>query len=417
MNFRRMRFVVVMLLTVMPSLYCQASNGGEQDTTAQFTFKFRINDALLLKDYKDNATQLAKLKAIVGDTVSIIPYSIDVFGTSSPEGNNDNNLKLAKDRAMAVRGYLRWKYPYLKEISISTDCQIADWSDIVILIQKDELMPDRDKVLSILRSNRDTSAKTASLQALPQATYRYLVNTTFSQSREAVTCVVHYRTKINVPKTVTAKEGAKHEQIESVAEVEQPTPIFPSPIQEESTINRTQKILFAIKTDLVQWSGVTPALDGLHAITPNLGVELYFRNRWSIEGVYSYSNWNTFTGDNQLWAVSQGSIEPRYWFKNGGVFCGFFLGVYGQYGSYDIQTQDSGNTGAFFGTGLSSGYLCKLSQHWALELGVRAGYRQVSNTLYDIEQGHDYYNRESVRSNFLPQVKLSIVYRIGKRTK
>lgn len=177
------------------------------------------------------------------------------------------------------------------------------------------------------------------------------------------------------------------------------------------------KALMNIKTDLVQWAGVTSAFDGLHAVTPNLSLEFMFAGRWSVEAGGSYSNWTSFTGDREFWAVSQGWIEPRIYFGKVDSFRGAYAGVYGGYGSYDTQQGIIGHTGTHINVGVSVGYVQALSRSWYLELNVRGGYRMGTGSLYDIQDGMYYYNQAENTSGFAPQVRLNLTCRIFRNSK
>lgn len=416
-----------LLLTLLCAEYCHASEVAEQDTT-KISLKFRFNSSLLLYDYKDNSRQLQKLKTVVGDTAILSTCSgIHILGISSPEGSNRNNASLSQKRAMSVKSYLLWAYPHLKSLPAVIDYRVLGWSEVAQLIENNKQMPNREQVLSILRSNKDDLTKTTLLRALPKETYAYLEKHIFSNYREGVTCVLQYKLNTDSVKTDSVKiqlveepiglEEEEEEQavVENIVPPVADTLLHSSPMEVEQPKERKTPFM-AIKTDLVQWIGLTPAFDRLHAITPNLGVEFYFANRWSVEASYSYSNWNAFTGNKYLWAVSQGSIEPRFWFKNNATFRGFYLGAYGNYGSYDTQAPTTGHTGTFYSVGITAGYLQELSKHWAIELGVRGGYRSAANDFYDIKLGHYYHQASTFNNKFVPQVKVSIVYRIGRKS-
>ena len=182
---------------------------------------------------------------------------------------------------------------------------------------------------------------------------------------------------------------------------------------------RLQPIL-ALKTNLVLWGGVTPDFD-ISTYMPNLAAEFYFARRWSMEGGYVYSDWDYFSGD-KFWAVSAFSLEPRFWSRGDGLFRGFYVGLYGQYGEFDNQ-QDAHSggyqrTGTFFNIGASLGYVQTLSRHWYLEVGVKGGYRRADCDWYDIEYDnagikHHYFNRQQTLGKFSPGLRLNIMYRFG----
>lgn len=177
---------------------------------------------------------------------------------------------------------------------------------------------------------------------------------------------------------------------------------------------------FALKTNLVLWGGVTPDFD-IATYMPNLAAEFYFARHWSLEGSYVYSDWDYFSGD-KFWAVSAFSVEPRFWFRRDGLFRGFYVGLYGQYGEFDNQQdRHSGGfqrTGTFFSAGASVGYVQTLSRHWYLEVGIKGGYRRADCDWYDIEYDnagvkHHYFNRRQIAGKFSPGLRLNLMYRFG----
>ena len=170
----------------------------------------------------------------------------------------------------------------------------------------------------------------------------------------------------------------------------------------------------ALKTDLLLWGGVMPGFK-TGTWTSNLSAEIYFARRWSAEAGYAYAAWDAFGGG--LYAVSAGNIEVRGWLGKASAYKGFFLGVFGTYGQYDVQDAAQGQTGTFWYAGLGAGWLQPLSRHWALEAEIRGGYRSANNQLYDIEPGHNYFNSKATDSKFVPQLRLQVVYRFGKPAK
>lgn len=187
--------------------------------------------------------------------------------------------------------------------------------------------------------------------------------------------------------------------------------------------------LIGLKTDLVAWTGLSFESDFKFArrnFMPNLEAEIYFGRRWSLNGTALYSNW-AYKSDKEFWGKSAYSLEPRFWFKNDGLFRGFYVGLYGESGDFNKQEgrEDSGKTlsnwtGTFWSAGLSVGFVQALSKHWYLELTVRGGYRCADYDVYDrdFELGdtaHLYYNSSDKKNEFaLTGVRLNIVYRFGR---
>lgn len=178
---------------------------------------------------------------------------------------------------------------------------------------------------------------------------------------------------------------------------------------------------FALKTDLVLWGSLMPCFD-FGSYTPNLSGELFFARRWSIQLGGAYSNWNAFAGNHGLYALTAVDVEPRVWFKKNG-YRGFYAGVYGTYGDFDIQTKEglTGTTGTYFFAGASIGWQPRLSAHWFFDLNVRLGYRSAKCSDYTVGQGyyegHYYLDSHRTSGKFAPQLRLQLAYRFGKSGK
>ena len=177
--------------------------------------------------------------------------------------------------------------------------------------------------------------------------------------------------------------------------------------------------LLAVKTDAVFWAGVMPGFER-GTYTPNLAAELFFARRWSLQLGGSYAYWDAILGDYGVFATSALDLELRSWLGTKDLFRGFFMGLYGTYGDYDVQdgSAPKGQTGTFFGAGAGVGWAQPISRHWSFEVQVRAGYRSVSNEFYDIDtqtrMPHYYLDCKQSKGEFVPQVRLQLVYRFGK---
>ncbi len=181
--------------------------------------------------------------------------------------------------------------------------------------------------------------------------------------------------------------------------------------------------VFALKTDLVAWAGVTDEFKRTNFM-PNIEGEFYFGKRWSLNGTALYSNW-AYKSDKEFWGKSAYSVEPRFWFRRDGLFRGFYLGLYGESGDFNKQTDRlpdtttaTNYTGTFWSAGLSLGFVQALSKHWYLELSVRGGYRCSDYDIYDrdfTDGMHLYYSSSDKKNEFaLTGLKLNIVYRFGR---
>ena len=88
---------------------------------------------------------------------------------------------------------------------------------------------------------------------------------------------------------------------------------------------------------------------------PNLSLEYFFADRWSINATGAYAKRKV--GGDQYFGVSAWSLEPRIWLNADGTYRWLFAGFYGEAGDFDNQRMhiDDNRTGKFAGLGLSVG--------------------------------------------------------------
>lgn len=162
----------------------------------------------------------------------------------------------------------------------------------------------------------------------------------------------------------------------------------------------------AVKTNLAYWA----------AVAANLEAEFYFAKRWSaaVEGVYTTWDMNLY---KKHYAVNEISPEVRYWVgRKTGQYRGLYVGVYGHVGQFDYMFADqiTGNTGDYYGGGISLGAYLPFSRHFGMELGLRGGFVHADYDRYYYDAPH-YMYRSSGKANYfgLTGAKVSLVYRFG----
>jgi hypothetical protein len=180
--------------------------------------------------------------------------------------------------------------------------------------------------------------------------------------------------------------------------------------------------IVGIQSNLLYWAGVTSDFDR-HYMTPNVSLEYFLGKRWSInlEGIYTSTDKKN--ADNEIWANSDISLEPRYWLQGDQLFKGLFVGAYGLYGDFNVKLNSlstaDGYTGNYYEGGLSLGYQLQIFEGFGMEFGVRGGYRHSSYDTYFIRDSHHYAIDKSLSKNELglTGIHISLNYRIGKASK
>lgn len=172
--------------------------------------------------------------------------------------------------------------------------------------------------------------------------------------------------------------------------------------------------LLAVKSNLLYWVGVMPDFKHYNW-TPNLSVEYFFADRWSINGSGAYAKRKV--GNDQYYGISAWSLEPRIWLNADGAYRWLYAGLYGELGDFDNQRMhiDDYQTGKFGGLGISLGAYIPVTERLGAEVGLRAGYSRRSIDYYTPENGHYYFDYNKKRNKFgITGINISIVYRFGK---
>lgn len=99
------------------------------------------------------------------------------------------------------------------------------------------------------------------------------------------------------------------------------------------------------------------------------------------------------------------------------MYRGFYAGVFGTYGDFDIQETTTGYTGTYFMGGVTGGWCQVLGRHLYLEAALRLGFRSAQGDNYTILNDHYYLDDSESRGKFAPQLRLQLVYRFGKSGK
>ena len=105
---------------------------------------------------------------------------VTVTGYSSPEGYTSNNERLAEKRAKALQAFLENKYGERMEVAVEWVGE--DWKQFEKDIEVSDL-PERNEILSILRTVSDSNQRKSRLKALNKGkTFEILLREYFPNS-------------------------------------------------------------------------------------------------------------------------------------------------------------------------------------------------------------------------------------------
>ena len=359
---------LIMLLMEGITRVCAQEHRHEIDSVNNIVLYFKIDGATLDSTYMGNSKSLKKLDDLIKNKLIISNLdSITIVASSSPDGNEVYNLNLSKKRAESVKTYIIEKYPMIKNKLIRALYTGENWIDFKRMIETDKNIPYREKLISIINSNRENGAKEWLIKTLANGEpWRYIKKNFLPQLRTGAVCVIYYKQE---PIKEEKKEVQQQEEKILIPPKEPEHAIPPSPII-------ITKPLFAIKTNLLY--------DVLSAA--NLEIEVPIGEQWSIaaEGIFPW--WKASRADWTMQLLA-GHAAVKYWFGDRNkkdILTGWNIGLYGGIGKYDLQFFDKdGEQGDFFDAGVQGAYAHKIGKYFRMEYSLGVGYLQRDSKKYD----------------------------------
>lgn len=361
----------IMILFFGSSILSRAStHEADSGFSSRLIFYFANNSSLLMRDYYTNQATLKKLDLMLKDAEFISRIdSITISGSASLIGSFQINSRLSYERAMALRTYIRWKHPGVYNDRISVLPAVFNWDVLIDLVQNDPLVPDREEFLKILRSSADNEVKVSQIRQLGNGSpYAYVTKNFGRYMRSAISvffCMKGKEEEIEEPDIFRMPSDSVPIWFEEViAEPEEPKEIVP-PV--ELSPQKMYKPLFALKTNLLY-----DLLSGF-----NVEIEVPIGKRLSLAGEWIFPWW-LYEKKQYALEIMNGNMELRYWFGHrteDNLLNGWFIGIYGGAGLYDVEWKSKGYQGEFIiPFGLSGGFAHKISRNLRLEYSLGIGY-------------------------------------------
>ena len=400
--------------SVSDSTYRRVIRDGARSMSCYLNYP--QGSAKVQPDYRSNGEELDKLDRFIRQVFRdslIYVDSICLSGYCSIEGAFDVNDRLARNRATGFRKYLDDRYGLSSRYPVRITWVAEDWDGLRGAVEASR-MNYRDEVLFLIDQTGVFEGREKKLMDLGGGEpYAYMLKEFFPGLRRVEITVSYDLRRIMEEKLHRKLDEAEFETALSKERA----------AAEAARLQRQEERklcpLAGVKTNLLAWTGLLPDFKTA-AFMPNLEAEFYFAGRWAVSASALYADWE-YGGGEQVWGKSSYSMEPRFWFRDDGLFRGFFVGVYGEAGDFNDQKDRRDDaatatnyTGTFWSAGVSAGYLLPLSRHWGLELSLRVGYRGAKYDVYDRELPYLYYNYSDKENKFtLTGLRLNVVYRFG----
>ena len=426
----RRLLLLVFCLLVAPLLH--AGETAVDSVRIYYRHGYRYVDTSLRSNGSVLKNLCAKIeKSLQEETLE----KVVIYAYTSPDGTNKANTALAARRADSLESWILRNTVLPGKLLEKNSGGIA-WDLLREAVFKSE-MQYKEEVLRILDNtpvwvfdgnSRVVSSRKKELMDLKGGVpYRYMYEHLFPDLRSSIAILLYIR--VQEPQAEEEVEPAAPEESEPVAPEEDMTPVAPQenvkPVAPEEKATPAEvaseqekkdfRPFLAIKTNLLYWATIMPDFHS-YTFVPNLELEWFFCNRWSLSGTGNFAKWSY--GDD-FFGISSWSIEPRFWLNGNGRFRGFYLGVYGQAGDYDSQNGRAdldGNTGNLWGTGLSFGAAIPFSDRVGLEVGIRGGYRHSEVNGYTYEAPDYFLDYETSDNHWgVTGIKASLYFRFGRK--
>ena len=416
-------------------LYGASPPGVYSGDSDSLVFYFSNNSSLLMRDYRTNEAELNKLDRILQTpaTLSVLD-SIVIEGGASVIGSFQTNSRLSHQRALAVKGYIRWKHPHVDSAKIYIAPSVFNWTELRERVRQDRTVPYRGEVLHILSSSLSDGLMLAEIKRLGNgAAENYIINN-FSRYMRSATSLVFYVKQEPVERSLSQIEDRpekappeEKDSFESRFTKDQTIPPVvsnPDETPQESTITSdisswlgtsTRKPLFALKTNLLYDLGT--AL--------NVAVEIPIGQRWSMAVEWLFPWW-LWEKKQYALEIMNGNLEARYWWgdRDGREqMTGWFTGMYGGGGIYDVEWKTKGYQGEFFTGGFTGGFAHKIGRNLRMEYSLGVGYIGSQYREYVpkkcIDGDWHLIRQKSGNFNWVgpTQAKVSLVWMIGHNSK
>lgn len=396
--------IIIVLISIMDigtSIAQQAINSAaiEIHTPKSVAIYFRFNRAVIDSAYMSNSAALKELDKLFANKELIGELdSITIISSASPEGVVEHNNALSLKRALAVKKYMAWKYPIIKQLTINI-CSIGEnWEGLKSLVEQDKNTPYRAEVLRILNQQINQGTKEWRLRQIGNGSaYRYITNNFMRYLRSgAASIVLHQKQKVH-------EVIVEAEPTEELVMTEEQTPESIEPDTTSVTpIEVTKPYYLLVKTNLLyDVFGVA-----------NLGAEIRLSEHYSLDIPLIYSPY-TISNKYRLRILAL-QPELRFWLKES--FEGHFVGIQGTVGWFNVAIGEKNryqDNKTLWSAGLTYGYAMPLAKNWGAEFLISGGYADYSyDIFYNIKNGAE-YNQKAMTYWGVTRVGINLIYKFN----
>lgn len=382
-------------------------NADKQESEVRhFRIYYPVNQTRLFPKYMDNAQNLDTIKKYL----SLSPHvdSIVIYSYASPEGPFRYNSFLSKERGKTAKKHIlsmMAKDKQYPEDIIKLRPEAENWQGLLEEVERNYHRADRNEVMAILLSRMANEEKKVRLKRLDGGrSWHYIIKHIMPELRYATWISVWMPIPPELP------------PVDITANVPE-TPVYSTPDMEVEAPVVERDNFFALKTNLLY--------DAL--LVPNIGLEMYLGNDFSLSANWHYAWWNC---DSWYWRTYGGELAVRKWFGEAARknrLTGHHLGIYAQALTYDFLVGDhgymSGNPGETlfdrisYAIGVEYGYSLPIARRLNLDFVIGLGYQGGQYNEYSYIDDCYVWEAKKQRSFWGPtKAEVSLVWLLGQKT-
>ncbi len=411
--------LIIMLLAV------HVVRAQEQTLTESFEQKIYFREAYRYVEpwFRDNKTALNNIKSTI-DSVSCCGtlVSVDIQAWASPEGGDKLNRLLAQNRTNELEKWILGNCNVPAD-KIRKSSGGVGWDILCDMLAGSDL-PYRDEVIDIINNtpffvtdNKGriiTGRKKKLLDHNRGRTWNDMLKRLFPDIRCGLAVVVNIKKEEPVaPDTVEAIRPVVAEVVETPDTVETVAPVDTI----VPTVEESRPFYMSVKTNALY--------DFL--LTPNIGVEFYVGNGFTVGANWMYAWWGN-DSRHRYWRIYGGDINVRKYFggKAGEKpLQGHHVGVYAQAYTYDFEFGGKGVMGGAsggtildkmnYGFGVEYGYSLPVGKRLNIDFSLGLGYFGGEYQEYRPVDGHYVWDVTKNRNYWGPtKAEVSLVWLLGR---
>lgn len=186
----------------------EQQSGDKEYIEKRYTIFFPTGRADVVEDYKGNGKTIQTMVDDLNTTLEaegVIPDSLTIFASTSPEGPAALNERLAIQRANNAKEAIVKLFPQFKKENIKITSRANDWSGMILTLRRDTTFVHAKEILNVLTDPTITNKDAAIRGRLPKE-YAALRDKMFDNMRTASVTISVIKTADNVDEFVVEPE-------------------------------------------------------------------------------------------------------------------------------------------------------------------------------------------------------------------